>query len=881
MAYQSKNHRKFLATSLTAAMVASAVAPAVSAASFPDVKDDNFYAPYVNQLADAGIIEGMPNGTFGLRAKVTRAEAAKMVSIIRGLDTKNAPAANFDDVKQGVWYSEYINALYQEKLVDGISDEEFAPNGTLTRAQFAKLVVDAYDLDLKPETKTPFTDVKEDVWYTDYVKTLYANGLINGKTATTFEPNSTIDRADFAKLLVDADLKFGFTLGKASVSAVTATNPTTLTLTGTALKNLTVADVTVEGVKVTSVTPAADGKTAAVKLEGPMVKGKSYKVSVKVGEETKEFTVTFEYEITKVTLNEKSYDDDTSNQLLTFRVNSESVDADYNDLLQQGYDVEFSAVDSNGNAAAIFQTGKNKSTTGLLASEVPAGKYVVEVLVTLDNKFVVSDKGTIEVKDIEGLATTVESAVFQNGKGFYHSSTTLIEDETATVAKVVGDFAGKDGVSIPLNTVEVTSDNPAVISVSGTTIKANAPGTATVTVKSGSAQKAITFTVKDNTAANQRVVDEVSLFNASTVKLLDGSKRRYQLDAEDQYGDPINVSGSDLDYSIPVNGAENDLVSITPFTGTGSNVLALDITAEEAGKGTVIVSSDASGLEVGRFAIDVTSSETTPYKHEVWLNGNTESRDFNLSLNDTSDDEVTFNLAKLTNGGYYVANETLVAADDNANFYYQIADTSVVTATGNGTASVKLTAASAGTTEVIVRNAADQVVDRFTVTVTSTSTYATDVNWKTASTVTAVGGDVDITTVLDVRGDKIGANTVDSIVYGIDHNAKTGAKVRVNDVDYGTGDTAADTDAPVLYIDLDNDGIYESSDAYLGTLTATPLTGFNPGTSSDFTAGTAFDLIGGSTPEAVRGDKGTLLFKLVNVNNNKTISSTTVNVDVK
>ncbi|WP_408007897.1 hypothetical protein ACJROX_24870 [Pseudalkalibacillus sp. A8] len=56
MAYQPKSYRKFMATSLTAAMAASVVAPTIGSASesFSDVLADTWYAEYVNFLVGEG-----------------------------------------------------------------------------------------------------------------------------------------------------------------------------------------------------------------------------------------------------------------------------------------------------------------------------------------------------------------------------------------------------------------------------------------------------------------------------------------------------------------------------------------------------------------------------------------------------------------------------------------------------------------------------------------------------------------------------------------------------------------------------------------------------------------------------------------------------------
>jgi trimeric autotransporter adhesin len=229
MAYQPKNHRKFLATSLTAAMVATAVAPAASsAAGFSDVAEGSFYFEFVTALNKAGIIDGRNDGTFDLGGHVTRAEAAKMISKILKLDETKAPSAGFSDVKAGAWYEGYVNAVAAAKIVNGF-DGKFDPNGKLTREAFAKIVVEAYKLKVDATVALPFSDVAEGKWYTDYIKTLYKNELISGTSATSFGLGENVKRADFAKLLVETDYKVGSTLKPAAPVAVEVSSVNALT----------------------------------------------------------------------------------------------------------------------------------------------------------------------------------------------------------------------------------------------------------------------------------------------------------------------------------------------------------------------------------------------------------------------------------------------------------------------------------------------------------------------------------------------------------------------------------------------------------------------------------------------------------------------------
>ncbi|MBM7577880.1 S-layer homology domain-containing protein [Jeotgalibacillus terrae] len=998
MAYQPKSYRKFLAGTVTTALVASAVAPvagaetpqAQDAPSFTDVNPSDVHAPNIQKAVELGLVNGYGD-EFRPYNNVTRGQVALILSrwiAAEGTTVDTSETEEFADVPS----SYYDEELYEASLVlrelgifTGTQENNFNPNAPISRQAMAKVLVEAFGLEDLEDVDATVSDIEDaQEWAQEYINILVENGVT---VVDEYKPLEFVTRAQFSTFAIrsltvyeesllpavtsvdfneegnmftvefDEEIPEDVTVQwvldnydveingmpvseipaevlealalevsevdgmmvtfshtdlddlaaelegdevtlsvdgvegvyvfdvETSVTEVRAINPTTLLLTGTSLGELDAADISIDGFTVESFTATEDGNGATVRLGGPLTSGETYTVSVAVGEETLDFDVDFVYEISSIALNEKTYDDDTSNQLLTFNINGQNVVTDYNDLLQQGYDVEFAAVDEDGNAASIFATNTNNSTTGLLAPQVAVGDYEVEVIVTLDNEFVVSDSGSIEVRDLEGLATSVESATFTNfgaddtlgtADDFTHRSTTLIEGESASVSRVVGDFSGKDSVSIPLDEVTVSSSNPAVVSVSGTTLTANAPGTATITIQSGTVSREFTFTVQDDTPGNLRVLDSVSL-QSNSVKLLNGSDRDYALSGVDQYGDSIEITdttpgASELTYDIPVNAAGNDLVTITEDSDAGTGeVTEINVQADNVGKGTVIV-RNSNGTEVGRFAIDVTGTESTPYQYDLWFTADSESKDYNLANDLSFDNEFTLNLVQLTSTGYYVGNEDLVNTDNDANYYITIADTSVVTSdapAAAGTTDVTFTSQGEGSTEVIIRNAADQVVKRFNVTVTDSAVFATEVDWEAPSTVTAAGENIDISDVLDVRAQSTG----DSIVYGIEHNAATGAKVRVNDV-AGTDTVAPDADAPVLYIDLDDNGQLDATDETLGTLTATPLSGF---TGTNFTAGLPFDVLGGTSTS--NGDEGTILFKIED--GTTTVSSTTITVDVE
>ncbi|NYV65733.1 S-layer homology domain-containing protein [Bacillus sp. Gen3] len=280
----AKKSRKVFATTATAALVASAVAPiASSAAGFSDVTKPE-YKTAIDALAEAGILNGYENGTFKPENKVTRGEVAKVITLIRHLE--EGTKTPFKDVKDGYWSTPYINSLYAAKLVNGYENGTFKPEGNVTRAEFAKLVVDAYGLTLT-NAATPFTDVKAGNWATPYIQTAYANGLIKGVTASKFDPSAPIKRGDLAILLHRADSKFGDVIGNnfPGVESVKAVNTTTVEVTfKEAVKDVAASNFSIEGLTVSNASVKQTDSKTVVLTTSTQEGGKQY--TVKSGTKT-------------------------------------------------------------------------------------------------------------------------------------------------------------------------------------------------------------------------------------------------------------------------------------------------------------------------------------------------------------------------------------------------------------------------------------------------------------------------------------------------------------------------------------------------------------------------------------------------------------------
>lgn len=105
----------------------------------------------------------------------------------------------FKDVKKGAWYYDSVKFVCEREMMNGMAPDQFAPNASLTRAM---LVTVLYRYENEPAISggMPFSDVKSG-WYYDAVRWAAANGIVNGTSPTTFNPNGKITREQMVAIL--------------------------------------------------------------------------------------------------------------------------------------------------------------------------------------------------------------------------------------------------------------------------------------------------------------------------------------------------------------------------------------------------------------------------------------------------------------------------------------------------------------------------------------------------------------------------------------------------------------------------------------------------------------------------------------------------------
>ena len=110
---------------------------------------------------------------------------------------------NFQDLGEAAWAENAITFLAKKGIISGYNDTTFAPNASITRAEFAKLISSLYGLVSESSIfpSQSFTDVPKDAWYFNYVEVCAQLGIVGGYGDGTFNPNALISRQDMAVII--------------------------------------------------------------------------------------------------------------------------------------------------------------------------------------------------------------------------------------------------------------------------------------------------------------------------------------------------------------------------------------------------------------------------------------------------------------------------------------------------------------------------------------------------------------------------------------------------------------------------------------------------------------------------------------------------------
>ena len=173
----------------------------------------NLYAVYVD---DAGKVEWITKSSYDASQKAVVFETGHFS--VYGIGYKN-PAPAFNDIT-GHWAADNIIFVASRGLLSGTSDTTFSPNTGMTRGMFVTALGRLAGINPDSYKTGKFTDVKADAYYAPYVNWAAQTGIVEGVTATTFAPDTNINREQMAVIMANYAKKLGYDLPK-TLQAVT------------------------------------------------------------------------------------------------------------------------------------------------------------------------------------------------------------------------------------------------------------------------------------------------------------------------------------------------------------------------------------------------------------------------------------------------------------------------------------------------------------------------------------------------------------------------------------------------------------------------------------------------------------------------------------
>lgn len=169
---------------------------------FSDVSREHWAWQYIEALAQQKIVQGA-QGRFEPERAVTREEFVKMVvSAARTEQSGEMTVLPFKDVEQGAWYVPYLDTALSNAWIAGISPDRFGVGDLIAREQAAVILWRI----LEPsESVTP--DFRDNEEISDYavqaVACLTGAGIMRGDENNAFRPADSLTRAEAAKLVCE------------------------------------------------------------------------------------------------------------------------------------------------------------------------------------------------------------------------------------------------------------------------------------------------------------------------------------------------------------------------------------------------------------------------------------------------------------------------------------------------------------------------------------------------------------------------------------------------------------------------------------------------------------------------------------------------------
>ena len=148
--------------------------------TFTDVGRGHQNYEAIKYLSDKDVIGGYSDGTFQPDKTVNRVEALKMLMLAFNAGTGPSQQLTFTDTNNSEWYSTTLGTAVNKGIVKGYDDGTFRPSSTVNKAEYLKMLFRTNSIEYTDTlTANPYPDVPKDAWYAPYAYLANRKNLLN------------------------------------------------------------------------------------------------------------------------------------------------------------------------------------------------------------------------------------------------------------------------------------------------------------------------------------------------------------------------------------------------------------------------------------------------------------------------------------------------------------------------------------------------------------------------------------------------------------------------------------------------------------------------------------------------------------------------------
>lgn len=153
----------------------------------------------ISDWANKGLANGYPDGTFRPNKDISRAEFIKLVN--NAFEYTEEKEISFTDVSEDQWFYSTIKVASSSGYIQGYDDGSMRPNKPITREEVATIISRITNLEGREKGVIRFSDAANIGWSKGFVGAVVVEGYMQGYPDGTFMPQKYITRAESIKAL--------------------------------------------------------------------------------------------------------------------------------------------------------------------------------------------------------------------------------------------------------------------------------------------------------------------------------------------------------------------------------------------------------------------------------------------------------------------------------------------------------------------------------------------------------------------------------------------------------------------------------------------------------------------------------------------------------